>query len=669
VSREINYMLRKTLVPWRFAESIDEVVRYCKANGVTEVMWKVDTEVFNRGFTPISLIEEYIPWLKKGKNALSEINVVSSINPWMTLNHADYGRDSRGKLPDMYWMVGHDGTESIACACPLSDSWQRYIVEAYSLYAQTKPNILWLEDDFRHFNHKPIDWGCFCPIHIERFSEHIGEKITREKLVECILKPGPPHPLRRKWMDFLGDNMVKVAAKIEKAVHTVSPETKLGLMSSSPEDHSIEGRKWHKLLKTLAGRHQPVCRPAMGSYRSIEYFDIYNSMQVTRKTTFCLPPGTKACAEIENAPFTEFVKSVRFTRMQILLAAAAGCDDITMNLYDHAGTPLQPDDPYGLMLRNTKSFLNGLLQYRTIGGKEKGIGILFAPHIAQKVQTNTGTDFTELYPNASGWFTALQALGHAVTYQQSDVVAITGQITRGYRDEQIKNILSKAVLLDAFAAKTLAQDGYGQYIGVNVGDFIKRTTVPISAEDFGAGVYISARLATEREILCRLKPQKGASVFSNFVDCNRDVFMPAVVFFENSLGGRVAVFAMDMRYGATCCFMSWHRKRQFKQILDWLTNDNLDLFVSGGPHSLPMRTDYDNYSIVTVANNSPDTWPNITIEFATSGRRVREILILDRSGKWLQAPCSNIKQNSGRLIFKVDSPLEYMDLAAFCLKY
>ncbi|MFH1616011.1 MAG: hypothetical protein ABIG61_13120 [Planctomycetota bacterium] len=669
VHRKINYMLRKTLIPWRFQQTIDEVVEYCKTTDIDEVMWKIDAEVFNRGFTSIELIRQYLPWLEKAKKALHRIGVTYSINPWITLNHADYGRDSRKNFSDMQWMVGHNGTQSNACPCPLSDTWHKYIVDAYCLYAQTQPAVLWLEDDFRHFNHSPVDWACFCTIHLERFSEIIGEKVSREQLVKAILKPGKPHPWRKKWMDFLGRNMIDVAEKIEKAVHVVSPQTKLGLMSSCPQDHSIEGRNWHKLLKTLAGPHEPISRPAMGSYRSVEYFDIYPSMDITRQTIHCLPPASRPCSEIENAPFTQFVKSVRFTRLQILLAAAAGCDDHTMNLYDHAGTPLLHNDPYGIMLKKTKPLLNSLLQYRLPAGKEKGIGLLFPPDIAKKVETTQGKDFTELYPRGSGWAAALQCLGFPVTYHQTDLFALTGRITQGLDKKQTENILSKSVLLDASAAQTLCKDGFAELIGLHTKELIKRPAVPISAEDIGDNLYISARLAVPGEMLCRFEPHQNSRIFTNFVDCNRQIYMPSVVFCENKLGGKIASFAMDMSHGPTACFMSWHRKKQFKQILDWLAGDNLDLFVSGGPHALPLLIDYKTHCLIVIANNCPDAWPEITVELATNGRNIYQILMLTTDAKWTTVPLISSHQTDCKLTFTAPKQLEYMDIASFCIKF
>ena len=50
-----------------------------------------------------------------------------------------------------------------------------------SYYATVKPNMVWVEDDFRFHNHAPLEWGgCFCDLHIAEFSKRAGRELSRE---------------------------------------------------------------------------------------------------------------------------------------------------------------------------------------------------------------------------------------------------------------------------------------------------------------------------------------------------------------------------------------------------------------------------------------------------------------------------------------------------------
>jgi len=669
MAQTMTYMLRKTLISWRMEETIEEVRDYCLANHVTEVMWKIDSEAFNRGFTSLDLIGDYLPHLKRAKKQFDQDGITTSINPWMTLNHADYGRDSRDSFPQMQWMVNYTGEPCNATACPLSMAFHDHLIGAYCLYAQVRPRILWVEDDLRHFNHPPAEWGCFCDLHLNRFSQIVGETLSREELVKCILQPGRPHPYRALWLDFQGAYMVDLAARLESGVHSVSPETRLGLMSSRPQDHATEGRRWYALIEALAGPHPGIVRPYFGPYQQSSPFDLFFSNDMLHQTAHCLPSGTVLCPELENVTFTPFVKTVRQTRLQLLLAAVAGCSDTTLNLYDHVGTPLSPDDDYGLMLRHEKAHLDGILKYCRPGGINRGVGLLFAPEISRYTHAQQGDDYRSLYDWGQGWSHALQALGCATTYGASDVLAITGQITRGYSEQQIRELLSRGVLLDGSAAQTLIEDGYGRYIGVDIETFINKPKVPIAAEAVGEKDYISPRSATHKEMLAQLHLHKGARASSCFVDYDHNVFMPAMVLFENELGGRIAVYAMDLHEGITCCFLSWKRQKQFQGVVRWLTRGAPPLLVSGGPYGLPLQIDYADYTIIAVVNTSTDEWSRVAVECSGFDNRPREVLQLKENGTWESTEPGSCCISEGVLSLSFEQRLQALDLTAFCLNH
>lgn len=117
------------------------------------------------------------------KKRLAKEKIAFSLNPGITLMHGDRGRVVDPKL-GIQTMVDQDGTQASAVACPGDPVWQQYIADTYALYASVEPDYLWLEDDFRHFNHKPVLWGCFCETHMNRYQERLGESISREGFIK-----------------------------------------------------------------------------------------------------------------------------------------------------------------------------------------------------------------------------------------------------------------------------------------------------------------------------------------------------------------------------------------------------------------------------------------------------------------------------------------------------
>jgi len=641
---QFQYMLRKTLIPWKPDQTIADVLDFCVRYGIGEVMWKVDVEEFNHGLTPLDIIENMLPWLSKARDAGLERGIQFSINPWVTHNHADRGRDMRAVHPEMTFCVDYTGVQSRACACSLSEAWQQYLCDAFSLYASTRPNILWVEDDIRTFNHAPVRYGCFCDAHMAAFSERIGKDVTREELVEAILAPGQPHPWRGEWMQMLGEIMVQVLEKLEHAVHKVSPETRLGLMTSDPESHALEGRMWANLGRALEGPHTLVARPCMGCYNEVLPDGLIQVLNITRKTIFCLPRNTRICPELENFNYTRFAKSVRSTRLQLAASALLAARDITMNLFDHMGTPMALDEAYGLMLVQMRPWLNALADLPHENTRERGVRLLHSPKAPRSVHLRPGARYEDMMPRGDGWFYPLQAVGIAVTFEPGTAAAVTGQVLRAFSDEDIRELLSGGLLLDASAALVLEELGYGEFLPAHIEETFNKNDVLLSAEEFFApkfggadGRYLTLTGIVPGEVLARASVVNSGTSISRFVDPDRNEVMPGMIVGENSLGGRIAVYPADLSRGATKSFLHWHRQQQLGAVARWLTRGDGFLQALGGPYLYALRRDSDTEILVGIMNLSLDPVEDLSIEIGIpEGATLKDMLVLEQSGTWVQ---------------------------------
>jgi len=204
-----RYALRRTLPTWSFAQNLKELVEFLPQYGVDELIVKVDTEEFTHGQPPLPWIQAYLPRLQQIKQEMDRLGILFSINPWITVGHNDRGRDARKDLPGLQTMVGDDGTVCTNCACPLSPVWRENTRKVWQLYAETRPHIIWMEDDLRTFNHRPVEFSCFCPLHLERFAARVGQPVTRTELVQAILQPGTPHPWRQEYLDLQAAVMIE----------------------------------------------------------------------------------------------------------------------------------------------------------------------------------------------------------------------------------------------------------------------------------------------------------------------------------------------------------------------------------------------------------------------------------------------------------------------------
>ena len=125
--------------------------------------------------------------------------------------------------------------------------------------------MIWLEDDMRYHNHTPLEWGgCFCPLHVAAFNKRAGTNVAWPQIMEKVLRPGEPHPWRGIWLDMWQETLLELIDECRRAVEQRG--ARLGLMSSSPDSHAMEGRRWDDWWRALAGDAPPIHRPNFCGY-------------------------------------------------------------------------------------------------------------------------------------------------------------------------------------------------------------------------------------------------------------------------------------------------------------------------------------------------------------------------------------------------------------------
>ena len=479
------YALRRTLPPWSFDDNLAELIEYLPRYGVDEIIVKVDAETFSHGHPTLEWVRAYQPKLARIREAMDRLGIIFSINPWFTLGHCDRGWDG-SSVPEIDRIVGHDGAACRECACPLSSAWREHLLAVWRLYAETGPRVLWVEDDIRNFNHSPATFGCFCPAHLKMFSRRIGKKVGRKKVVQAILKSGKPHPWRREYLAMQGEIMVDVARQLSTAVQEVDPGIHLGLMSSGHHYHSIEGRKWTEFGEALAGDRALYSRPPLGMYTETSLHDLYYNQDSIKGTRRVLPRGVLEQAEVDNGFFSLYTCSVAMTFLKIATSIGYGCDGVTMNLFDHNGTPMEQEPALGRFLSENKAFFSGLAGVCRRPGRYRGVQLLHHPDASSFKVLSEDSEYSSLDPAQHAGMEHLEALGIPTTYDDEDVVSVSGQLLRALAKKQIRKLLSGGLLLDGSAARVLVERGFGNEIGLKaVGETRQVFDVgPYNAEEF-----------------------------------------------------------------------------------------------------------------------------------------------------------------------------------------
>jgi len=657
------YALRRTLPTWSFDANLKELVEQLPRYRVDEVIVKVDTEEFTHGQPPLPWVRRYQKNLFRVRQAMEEIGVVYSINPWITVGHNDRGRDARKQVKGLQTVVGHDGTRCTCCACPLSEAWRRHVDKVWTLYAQTEPHIVWIEDDIRTFNHQPVRYGCFCPVHMKRFSERVGEKVSRDDLVAAILKPGAPHPWRRAYLDMQAEIMVETVGFLAQVVHATSPDTSLGLMSSGPRTHCLEGRRWDAFAEAMADGRPLYSRPPMGNYSEASLRGFYYSHDSMKITRHCMPAGTIEQTEVENVPFTQYSKSAAFTFLEMAISFAYGSHGVTMNLYDHAGTPMEEEPAFGRMLGQKKTWLNALAARAQEPGAYRGVQLLYHEKESYRRRLPKGADYGALGADGGNTMRLLESHGIATAYGDETVKATDGQTLRAYDVAEIRDMLAGGLLLDASAAKVVAERGLGPLIGlkrIEAPRCIDDVGGPYSAEEFhgrrlggAAGKYLTLTVPSlgGRPSLSAVELSQGVEPVSHLVDPDARRGPVSAYTFENELGGRVFVHLLDLRTAYGVAFNHTFRAHMLHGAVRWLARQKPALMVRGdGVYPLALRKDLDDgRTLLGLFNLTLDPWTEV--EFELAERRVPgAIEVLTPNGRGERARKTRVEKKGGRVL-------------------
>lgn len=631
-------------------QRLQELLAFCRGAQIDAVQFFVNTLPGTYYMPPYSAREQahWAAWMKEEvAPALRRDSISYQLNFQMLLGAGSKGLDMREKYP-WDFLVNQHGEETLGCACPISPGFREAMGKMLRLWAATDPDILWIDDDFRMHGHGlgngELDCYCYCERHLVRFAEFAERSYAREELVREVLKPGEPGAVRQQWLDFLGTSMTETAAWIRQQVQGVSPRIRLALMTSVPDVHAIEGRDWRTLMTALSGEHRPMVRPCSGCYTGTHVSLKYqaNTFRFMAQTMATLeralgPGGVDYGPELENAYFTTWCKSVANTRHALFLGQLLGCPQITLSTHDLEGSPLADEPTIEPLLQKTKPALQALADLRLHEWTAQGVVFLNDPDSARKYALAPGQRIEDLGRPIRDWEDVLLPMGIPARYAATceaagaeEPVVLERYTAWSPSDQELKEILSGAVLLDGGAAEVLQERGFGKYLGVEVA---KEAAFGTSNEVYADGVLpgLAGQRVPHRSRRWNPLREAGARVLSHFTDAMNRRY-PGSTIFENPLGGRVAVYSSvgDFAMGT---FGRHARLRWLHALLRWLSRDTFPILAEIPHHGLTVARIREDQMLLAFANLGTDVLEEIVFRPAAD-RAWSHARVLDPSGAW-----------------------------------
>lgn len=652
--KRFRYILRYLIDPqFRAEERIVELVDYCLRSEIEEVMMFVTAEELSCGHPTSEELERYITLGKALKQALDKEGIDLSLNPWATTHHNMRGRGLRPGQ-NFRLMVGDNGVTSTVTVCPLCEEWTHYLCSSFARLAkEIQPTVLWVEDDWRLKNHDAaLGWGgCFCEEHLRRFSAQVGCSVTRSQLLEKILQPGTPHPWRSVWLDLSRETLTAPLHRLSQAIRSASPDTRVGLMSSSPDAHSAEGRDWHAIQEATGCEPAFVVRPHMAPYTQAHALPCVPS--VARLTIANLKGDLEIYPELENSPRCgPYSKSRAFSVWQILNSAIIGSSGITINHYDMLGNGISLDPAFGTGLVEAKPILNALSALELDDRQAEGVQVLFSPQIARHIQPGGEAKMDQLLQNSRvfGDVCAISGISYYFSSQinrKGDPVLVSSQTLRAFSDEEIAFLLSQRVWLDAASVEILLERGFGKQIGIQAASRQTLQGTAYSYEEIHETAFTSPELSQARMTAQRCSPwllsmqaADSANILSTIKRWDHHPLWPGSVVYDNEWGGRILSLSYPLNGGGQFFMGFFNRFRQ--QFLHQL------LFRGFSANSMATLDNpaFHAYRIPTRAglllgalNPTDDLEGHITWRLPPDRFRSYQWQHLQNNGSWEPIPC------------------------------
>lgn len=456
----------------RSDERIKEIANHCLENGFDNVMLLINQEEFNLGHISIDLAKPWVEILKKAKKYFEEKGLSVSLNNWVTLGHADRGRGLH-EGQDFQFMVDMHGREATHCVCPLSENWQNYYIEFITyLVSELKPDTFWIEDDFRLHNHAPLtDIGCYCPLHMQYYNSKLGTNYTREEFVQKLSQSGEKTKERQVWLDANRDVMINLADKIAKAVKKANSDTQLGLMSSFPEVHCLEGRNWDGLLSALSQGGTKIHRI------HLTYFEPSGKTNIYELNANAMPIRAMAgdevviMPEMEHGSATLYEKTPRYYAFSLEAALPLILSGMTYSIYDFIGNGVRDSLGYGAEVKKLNPYMQAVMSLNIPFSSLCGCIIPIDEEAAYK-KSITG-DYTDLAPTEYhiGAYLSGMGINYKYSTQKSfngESIFLNGSNIQYFTDTQVKELYrDNFVISDGGAVLNLKERGLLNLIGAD----------------------------------------------------------------------------------------------------------------------------------------------------------------------------------------------------------
>ena len=542
--------------------------------------------------------------------------------------------------------------------CPLDERFRKYIFDMTVLFAKEAPCFILGDDDIRSF--APLA-ECFCELHTAEFNRMTGKNFTPEEYRRAVLQCKRGDEVYEAYEILRRGIPNTVATIIREAVDSVDPEIRCGSCMPGWE-FLFNG----ETAKCFAGKHPPVMRVANSNY-----------METTAKIYPYLVLRTMALRlahkdipvvldEADTCPHNLWSRAAISMHAKLISSIFAGLNGAKLwYVNTHKGkTPISRN--YTDILAENRGL------YQTLAAecaKTELAGVVIPArknfedwHAAYY---NENLQRIRLVPEETMATTMFGQVGipfrASFERNEGEVYAVAGAETIGHlTDAELKELLSRKLLLDGPAAAAVSGRGFSDALGLTA----EHREFSFNREcrtDNGQNYVI----VQNSQVPFFTVTDPKAEVFTelhyvSFQGADDDEYIaPATVFYRNRFGGTVC----SMVYHHNIVFSQFNipRKNFFIEVIERLRGSKLPLVSADEQNITVVTRKYPDGAILAeVCNLNFDPLKQIALRCAAAPREVER---LTGDGKWVRTPF----QADGDCI-RADIPLACYELAVLRIR-
>lgn len=510
--------------------------------------------------------------------------------------------------------------EELAICCPYDKGFRKYIREAAATIAREKPDHIMFDDDFRLMGDRPT-LACACPLHMAEFNRLSGESFTREELIEAFKRNDEKSKLYREiFVRTQIDSLIECSKEMRAGIDSVDPSLPGSFCACGD---GTEGA--YEIASILAGKGNPiVLRLHNGNYCKADPRNFIHAIHraATEISTLRGRPDV-LLAETDTCPQNRYSTPASRLHSQFtftILEGARGAKHwITRGIFEpKSGVAYRKKLAKYSGFYNELAAINGNLTW--LGCKIPVSPRPFYPLVEGE---------TELSKN-DGWCAhVLDRFGLPIHFSNSGkgVCFFDGTRERDFTDEELLEMLSGGMILDAVAAERFIARGFGKYLGV---DLRRRAANEPNAS--GEIYYPAGQSSAQQNVREIIPICDGVKRYSDVYHLRdgkyTDILFPAVTSYKNELGGTAVVFGGESTFEYDIVhafgFLTEARKNQLVQILTDL--DALPVYYPEDAEVLMKAAEMeDGRMLCAVLNMTLDMLPDFPLVIRKDVKSIKRL--------------------------------------------